>query len=168
MIRFLLSTLILLLCSCNEFEDQIEFQDEVYAARTTDIKALYSLESGKSYLSVYPEIYSISEHKKHSLTVIASIKNISLKDTLYIQKAEYYDTNAKLVHTYIDRPIYVSPLETIEIVIDEIDLTGGTGANFIFEWKIKPKSSEPFFEGIMISTYSTQGLSFTTQGKRIE
>ena len=52
-------------------------------------------------------------------------------------------------------------------MIDEIDREGGTGANFIFEWAIKRKSNEPIFESVMISTSGQQGLSFTTQGIRI-
>lgn len=124
--------------------------------------------SGKSYLSVYSQIYSISEHKTHDLTVTASLKNISLKDTVYITKAQYYDTHANPIRTYFDKPIFLAPLETVEIVIEEVDKEGGTGANFIFDWQIKPNTLEPYFEGIMISTLGQRGLSFTTQGKRIE
>jgi len=61
-----------------------------------------------------------------------------------------------------------SSLETVEIVIDQEDQTGGTGANFIFYWRTCSKKIEPLFEGVMISTYGQQGLSFTTQGKRIK
>ena len=58
-------------------------------------------------------------------------------------------------------------METVEIVIDENDKEGGTGANFHFDWRIKPLSNEPLFEAVMISSFG-QGLSFTTQGKRIK
>ncbi len=158
----------LLLSSCQEKNATDSPHHENFEKRTAKLNGLDSLESGKSYLSVYSQIYSLSEHKTHNLTVTASIRNIGLKDTLYITKAEYFDTRAKPIHTYFDKPIYLAPLETVEIVIEEVDKTGSTGANFIFDWKIKPKSTEPFFEGIMISTYGKQGLSFTTEGKRIE
>jgi len=36
-----------------------------------------------------------------------------------------------------------------------------------FDWKVKKQTPEPLFEGIMISTSGSHGLSFTTQGKRI-
>ena len=75
----------LLLFSCKEFAEQVKFQEEMYADRTVDSMTL-PMESNKSYRSVYPEIYSIPEHKKHNLTVIASIRIMSLTDTLYIQK----------------------------------------------------------------------------------
>ena len=158
-----------LITSCrNNNEGTHSPHQENFDKRTVTLKASDSLESGKTYLSVYSQIYSISQHKTLNLTVTASIKNISLKDTIYVTRAEYYDTHATPIRTYFDKPIFVAPMETIEIVIDEVDIEGGTGANFIFDWKIKPNSLEPYFEGIMISTLGQVGLSFTTQGKRIE
>jgi len=59
-------------------------------------------------------------------------------------------------------------METLEIVIAELDKKGGTGGNLIFEWGKKKTTSPPLFEAVMIATYGQQGLSFTTQGKRIE
>ena len=87
---------------------------------------------------------------------------------MYIIKAKYLDTNAKPLHTYFTQPIFVAPLETLEIVIDEVYHGKNSGASFIFDWMIKPTSKEPVFEGIMISTYGNQSLSFTTQGRRID
>lgn len=127
-----------------------------------------SLKSGTTYLSVYSNIYSQTEQTTHNLTVTVSMRNISRVDTIFIANAEYYDTEGKLIRTYFDKTIYLKPMETVEIVIDQEDSVGGTGGNFLFSWKIKPNSNEPFFEGVMISTYGQQGLSFTTQGKKIQ
>ena len=126
-----------------------------------------SLLKGASYLSVYSQIYSQTEHRTHDLTATISIRNINEKDTIFINKAEYFDASGKSIRTYFNKTIFISPLETLEIVIDEKDQAGGTGGNFIFYWAIKPQSNEPFFEGVMISTSGQQGISFTTQGKRM-
>lgn len=139
-----------------------------WAKRTLTKQPTDSLTQGVTYLSVYPEIYSQTEHKKHDLVVTASIRNINLNDTIYINKATYHDTKGKKVRTYFDKPIFITPLETVEIIINELDKTGGTGANFIFDWSTKTTSNEPLIEAVMISTYGQQGLSFTTQGKRIK
>lgn len=96
------------------------------------------------------------------------MRNTNLKDTIYITKADYFDTKGSLIRTYFDEPIYIKPMETVEIVIDEKDQSGGTGANFLFQWSMKHTSHEPYFEGVMISTSGQQGLSFTTQGRRVE
>ncbi|MBL7872282.1 MAG: DUF3124 domain-containing protein [Cyclobacteriaceae bacterium] len=127
-----------------------------------------SLTRGTTYLSVYSQIYSQSEHKTHDLTVTVSMRNTNPGDTLFIEKAEYFDTKGKSIRTYFDHPIFIAPMETVEIVIDEMDQEGGTGANFLFTWRIKPASGEPLFESVMISTSGQQGLSFTTQGRRIK
>lgn len=126
-----------------------------------------SLEAGHSYLSIYSKIYSNIEHRTHSLTATVSIRNVSQFDTVYLTKADYYDTNGNLLRTYLDHPNYVAPLETVEIVIAEKDDLGGSGANFLFDWAIHPGTPEPLFEGIMISTIGSQGLSFTTKGVRV-
>jgi hypothetical protein len=96
------------------------------------------------------------------------MRNTSDKDTIYLLRAEYYDTHGKSVRNYFDFPIYLAPMETTEIVIDEVDVSGGTGSNFIFEWKIPDNCPEPLFEGVMTSTIGQQGLSFTTLAKRIK
>ncbi|WP_037349048.1 DUF3124 domain-containing protein [Sediminibacter sp. Hel_I_10] len=163
-----LSTLILLICSCNEGREMSSIHPENWSKRTTTVPAKDSLESGTSYLSIYSQIYSTSEHKTHNLTAMVSLRNTSISDTIYILKAEYFDTHGKPVRTYFDNPIYLAPLETTEIIIDEVDITGGTGSNFIFEWKIPAGTPQPLFEGIMNSTMGQQGLSFATQAVRIK
>ncbi|MGB5555918.1 MAG: DUF3124 domain-containing protein [Flavobacteriaceae bacterium] len=160
--------LILFFISCDEKKEMSSINPENWSKRKADISKMDSLEYGKSYLSIYSQIYSQTEHKTHNLTAMVSLRNTSDLDTIYLLKAQYFDTYGKSVRTYFDKPIYLAPLETTEIIIDELDVEGGTGSNFIIEWKIPKNASEPLFEGIMNSTMSQQGLSFTTQGKRIK
>ena len=127
-----------------------------------------SLVSGSSYLSVYSQIYSTTEHKTHDLTATVSIRNISTSDTIFIKTADYYNTKGDLIRHYIKQPIFVKPMQTIEIVIDEKDKEGGTGANFMFDWMITKNTNPPYFEAVMISTSGQQGLSFTTQGLELK
>ena len=78
------------------------------------------------------------------------------------------DTDGISISNFFYLAIFVAPMATVQIIIDEKDKSGGTGANFIFDWMIKPDSNEPLFEAVMISTSGQQGLSFTTQGKRLK
>lgn len=159
---------VLVFLSCNEKKEISSTNPENWSKRTIDITRIDSLEYGKSYLSIYSQIYSFTEHKRHNLTSMVSMRNTSDLDTIYLLKAEYYDTHGKSVRKYFDEPIFLAPMETTEIIIDEIDNSGGTGSNFIFEWKIPKNCPEPLFEGVMTSTMGQQGLSFTTQAKRIK
>ena len=133
-----------------------------------DLEGQDSLQRGSTYLSVYSEIYSQTEHIKHPLTATISLRNTSHSDTVFVESADYYDTKGQRIRSYFSRPIYLSPMETVEIVIDQVDETGGSGANFLFQWQVKPGVPEPLFEGVMISTSGQQGLSFTTRGVRID
>ena len=145
----------------NHWEDH--YVDDEIARKKSD-----SLQTGTTYLSIYSHIYSFSLEKSHNLTAMVSLRNVSQTDTIYISKAYYYGTQGQLIRNYFKKPIYLKPLETVEIVIDETDEHGGSGANFIFEWTTKTTTSEPLFEAIMTSLRGSQGLSFTTQGRRIE
>lgn len=158
----------LLLNSCDSKKEASSINPENWKKRTINYSLNDSMESGTTYLSVYSHIYSLSEHITHDLTATISMRNINRYDTVFIQKAEYYSTKGELIRTYFDKLIFIAPLETVEIVIDQIDKEGGSGANFIFEWKMKHNLNEPFFESVMISTSGQQGISFTTQGRKIE
>jgi hypothetical protein len=165
---FLIFTFLFLAISCEENMEVSSVNPVNWAKRMANKSTTDSLLTGKTYLSVYSQIHSRTEHITHDLTVTVSMRNVSSKDTIFIEKAEYFNTEGKLIRTYFDKLIFIAPMETVEIVINEDDQDGGTGANFIFDWKIKPNSNTPFFEGIMISTSGTQGLSFTTQGRTIK
>lgn len=158
----------MLLISCDEPKEERSLNPDNWSKRAVEINPDDSLVNGKSYLSVYSQIYSLSEHKTQSLTAMISMRNTSETDTIYITRAEYFETHGESVRNYFEKPIYLAPLETTEIVIEEKDDSGGTGSNFIFEWKTPQNCPEPFFEGVMSSILSQQGLSFTTQGIRIE
>jgi hypothetical protein len=158
----------ILFFSCEEKREissinPVNWEDRIVKKPVSD-----SLKNGRSYLSVYSEIYSQTEHRTHDLTSTVSMRNMSSKDSIFINKAEYFNTEGKLIRTYFSHPIYIAPMETVEIVIDETDAEGGTGANFIFDWTTKENSPAPLFEGVMISTSGQQGISFTTQAVRIK
>ncbi|CAH8286368.1 uncharacterized protein DUF3124 [Mariniflexile fucanivorans] len=157
----------LFIYSCDESKVVSSIDATNWKKRTVTHSLSDSLVHGKTYLSVYSQIYSETEHRIHSLTATVSLRNININDTIFINKAIYYDTHGKAIRTYFDNPIYIAPMETVEIIIDESDKEGGTGANFLFDWSVKPNLNEPFFESVMISTSGQQGISFTTQGKII-
>ena len=119
------------------------------------------------YVSIYSDIYSESKESKFNLTATLSIRNTSLSDSLFIDDIDYYNSAGQLVRRYLDRPIFLSPMQSIEYVIEEGDTAGGTGANFLVRWGSTTGDIQPIFEGIMISTYGQQGISFRTSGRSI-
>jgi hypothetical protein len=122
---------------------------------------------GTTYLPVYSHIYYIHEHETFDLTITVSIRNVSMTDSIYILKADYYNTIGDNIRKYLKFPICIKPMETAEIIISEQDIEGGSGANFLFDWAIKNEKNPPLFEAVMISTYGQQGLSFVTRGLQV-
>lgn len=161
----IIASLFFLVLSCKTETHQEEDITPVnWKKRTTQLNPADSLATGSSYLSIYSRIYSVTEHRTINLTVTASIRNISSKDTIFITKSDYYNTEGDLIRSYHKDPVFLKPHETIEIIIDEKDTHGGSGANFIFEWAHPKNSPDPVFDAVMISTSGQQGISFTTQG----
>lgn len=161
------------LASCGDLDSYKKHEEEPlstvdWSDKEVNLKTIDSLVHGKSYLSVYSQVYSYTEHTSLDLTATVSIRNTNSNTKSYLLKADYYDTHGEKLHSYVDAPIALDELETLEIVIAEFDKKGGTGANFIFEWAVEPTGSKPIFEAVMISTYGQQGLSFITQGHQIE
>jgi hypothetical protein len=163
-----LFTLLLVFFSCSQTEKHSSFNPVNWEKRSISLDHADSLQRGSSYLSVYSEIYSSTQDRTYDLTATISIRNISMKDTIYILDAEYFNTQGDLIRAYFSKPVFVKPLETIEIVVDQNDRTGGTGANFIFHWAVPSGAPDPLFEAVMISTSGQQGLSFTTTGVKVD
>ncbi|MGB0837382.1 MAG: DUF3124 domain-containing protein [Flavobacteriaceae bacterium] len=155
---------VLILCSCSNPEKKLKLKPVDWKSRISTRSNLEALETGTTYLPAYSHIYHIHEDRSFPLTVTASIRNISPVDTVYLSKADYHHTGGKVIRQYIDQAIYIKPLETLEIVIQEKDQEGGSGANFIFDWHTKKGGNPPLFEAVMISTYGQQGISFITKG----
>ncbi|CAH0999188.1 hypothetical protein LEM8419_00485 [Neolewinella maritima] len=165
----LLSLLALLTVACDPPEQTVSsVNPNDWAARRATLPADTTLASGATYLSSYSQIYTETEHRLFDLTGTISIRNINLRDTVYITRAAYFGTGGQLVRDYFQDPIHLGPMETVSIIIDMRDRTGGTGDNFYFEWSTPRDVHEPLFEGVYISTYGQQGLSFSTRGVRVE
>jgi len=119
------------------------------------------------YVPAYSHIYSGNRETPFLLTVTLSIRNIDPNHQIKITIVDYYETQGKRLKKYIDRPAILNPLESLRYVIPEKDKAGGSGANFIVEWKSDKFVNPPIVESIMIGTQSQQGISFTSRGQTI-
>ncbi len=160
--------LLLLLAACGPEERVSSTSPEKWVVHNVQGTVPDSMTSGTTYLSIYSQIFSQNEHRTYELTATVSLRNVSRSDTIYITSAEYLDTAGDMIRSYFERPIFLLPLETVTIVIDDADKTGGSGANFLFDWQAPAATDEPIFEAVMISTSGQQGISFTTQGVKLK
>ena len=119
------------------------------------------------YVPVYSHIYIGDRESPFLLTVTLSIRNIDPHHQIKITIVDYYETQGKLLKKYLDKPVILKPLESIRYIIAEKDKSGGSGANFIVEWKSDKFVNPPIVESIMIGARSGQGISFSSRGQEI-
>lgn len=161
--------IIALFIACTEEKPQSIVQEVNWQEKVVDVPLSDSLQSGATYLSVYPQIYSKTEKTLYDLTVTVSIRNTSREYPIVIDAIDYYHTDGMAAKSYIDKSIAIQPMETIEVVLKEKeDGKGGTGANFMVDWRKQKEASKPFIEAVMISTSGQQGLSFTSRGIEVQ
>jgi hypothetical protein len=119
------------------------------------------------YVPVYSHIYSGDRERPVYLATTVSIRNTDPSSKIRLVTVDYYDSAGKLVRHYLEKPVDLAPLASIRYIVGESDKAGGSGANFIIRWESTKPVSAPIVEGIMISTASQLGISFTSRGQVI-
>jgi hypothetical protein len=153
-------------------EDRVRYEPpRAYAPPNLDSYAapnvaLTSLPIHKAnYVPVYSHIYH-DGGRPYLLETTLSIRNVDPSHPIYVSKVDYYDTEGKLAKKYIDRLIELSPLQTIEFLVERRDSTGGSGANFIVEWyAVTDKAHAPLIEAVMVGRSGTNAIAFVSKGE---
>jgi hypothetical protein len=128
----------------------------------------FRLSKGQTvYVPVYSNVFSGPKRRPFQLAATLSIRNTDLAASLRVSSIDYYDTNGKLVRRYLGKPLAVAPLGSSYVHIEEKDVSGGFGANFIVRWEADRIINAPIIECVMIGATSGQGISFVSPGHEI-
>ncbi len=121
------------------------------------------------YVPVYSNVYSGPQNRAVNLTAVVSIRNVDPESDIEVHRVDYYDTEGKFIKSYINQKINLKAFSVHEFIVDESDTSGGSGAKFIIEWRVKGDRpvNTPIVEAIMLTTRSGLGVSFVTRGKEI-
>ncbi|MDJ0809632.1 MAG: DUF3124 domain-containing protein [Desulfobacterales bacterium] len=119
------------------------------------------------YVPVYSHIYSGDRERPLYLAVTISIRNTDPNQAIRLTRVDYFDSEGKLLRGYLEKPTVLGPMASTRYIVGESDKAGGSGANFIVRWEADTPVSPPITEGIMISTASQLGISFTSPGQVI-
>ena len=161
--------LLSLFISCQSKESvqdtKINYPSHNYTYVTLDTATLKYKEI--VYVPVYSDIYHLDGTKRFLLTATVSVRNISLKDSLYVLNAVYNDSYGKLLRSFTSTPILMKPLESLEFVIEDKEDKGGAGASLILEWGGSRNACQMLIQSVMIGTTGQQGISFTSKGEVI-
>ncbi|WP_201568894.1 DUF3124 domain-containing protein [Psychrobacter sp. JCM 18900] len=116
------------------------------------------------YVPIYSDIYTDRDARKVLLSATLSVRNTTLKKSLYINKIDYYDTDGALVKSYLDKPIELPAMATLNYIVEKEENKGGSGANFIIEVEGIDETVKPVIEAVMIGNFSNKGFAFSTEG----
>jgi len=105
------------------------------------------------YLPVYSKIWHgdriEGQHPVDRLvSALVSVRNTSLKTPIKIISARYYNTDGKLLKEYLDKPVVVNAMGTLELFVERKESDGGSGANFILQWDSAVPTNPPVVEAI--------------------
>lgn len=116
------------------------------------------------YVPIYSDIYTDRENRKVLLSATLSVRNTTLKKSLYINKIDYYDTHGAFVKSYVTSPIELPAMATLNYIVEKEEDKGGSGANFIIEVEGIDETVAPVIEAIMVGNFSNKAFAFSTEG----
>ncbi|WP_445663975.1 DUF3124 domain-containing protein [Fodinibius sp. AD559] len=148
--------------------EQKSSSDVVLQQEPTDFKRKKSSVGQLVYVPVYSHIYQQNRQKTFNLTTTLSIRNADPYRPFTITEVAYYDSKGNLVQQYVDSTEKIRPLASTSYVIEETDLRGGVGANFLVRWSSQSPIYPPAVEAVNISTSQQQGISFLSVGRVLQ
>lgn len=119
------------------------------------------------YVPAYSNVFTGPRKIPFQLATTLSIRSTDLSAAIRISSIDYYDTSGRLIRRYLDKPVALGPLASTFIHIEEKDVSGGFGANFIVRWNSERVVNAPVIECVMIGATSGQGISFVSPGQEI-
>lgn len=135
-------------------------------SRAASAEALLS--AGQTvYVPVYSHIYSGPRKQPFQLSATLSIRNTDLQGSFRITAIEYYNNDGRLVRRFAPKPATLGPLASSHVHIEQNDVSGGFGANFIVRWDADRIINSPIIECVMIGSTVGQGISFVSSGQVI-
>ena len=120
------------------------------------------------YVPIYSSLYVSDNVRPISLAATLSLRNISEQHAIVVDAVEYYDSDGKLLETYLDAPAMLGAMMTAEFFISRFDRAGGSGANFIVRWSANTPGPDLLVEAVQQGRDGAAGVSFVTEGRVVE
>ncbi|MBB6462715.1 DUF3124 domain-containing protein [Flammeovirga kamogawensis] len=123
----------------------------------------------KRYVPAYSNIYYKSKSTYIYCTVVMSIRNTSMTESIYLNEVDYYNSYGIKIESLIEKKNKLRPLETREFIIDFKDQKGGSGANFIVSYGAKNELKDlPIIEAITIGHHGNNGFTFNSNSQVLQ
>jgi hypothetical protein len=112
------------------------------------------------YAAAYSYVLMGTGKHKYLVTSTLVIRNIDPVNTIIVTTADYRDSSGGHLRHYVEEPVAVGPLASIEFVVQESDVTGGHSPSFIVRWRASTTVIAPVVESLVIGGRGGQGVSF--------
>lgn len=122
---------------------------------------------GRTFVALHSTLVGQGGMKYLNFSGALSIHNASAANLLVIEKIDYRDGAGRIVESYVTKPLALQPFASLQVLIAQDDVRGGTGASFVVDWAAADSAEEPVIEALMTATAGTQGFSFLSQGRRL-
>lgn len=133
-----------------------------------------ALSAGQTlYLPIYSHLYHGDVHPKTgkpSETLVSthvSIRNTDPANALKVSSARYYNTEGRLLREFLLQAQTIPPLGTFELYVPRSDSSGGSGANFMIDWKAEKAINPPLIEALHADIREARTLLFVTTARPI-
>jgi len=140
---------------------------QIFAASLTAVPAEPLTVGGSFYVPAYSSVWISQGKVRADFSVTLSIHNASETKPLVIRRVAYFDGSGKMVESYLKGPVALKPFATIEAFVPNIDVRGGTGANFVVDWAASGEIAEPVMEALMLGSFASGHYAFISQGRPI-
>ena len=116
------------------------------------------------YVPAYSSIRSLEGKGELKLSINLSVRNTDPDHSIILSYVDFYNTLGKRSKQFLNQPVQIGPMATLDFHITQSDTIGGSGANFYLEWIADTTVYEPVIEAIMLGSAGTQGYSWTSSG----
>ena len=116
-----------------------------------------------TYVPAYSDIY-LFEGGSIPLAINLSIRNTDREQPIYLKNISYYGAEGERIEAILSTPWKLAPMATATYTIDQHDMRGNIGANFMIDWTAPSNASPPLTETVMAGYRGAKGLSLTSRG----
>ena len=159
--------LLVIVTGCTHEESKLQATDRTYHYIETSELPAFSM-TRTLYIPAYSNLYYYEGNDKSYLTVVLSLRNTDFDQTIYITTADYYNSDGERIRRYLEQPLEIGPMKSIEYIVERDEKEGGAGANFIVEYgSADSLVNKPVVESIMIGSNGHHGFAFSSQAVEI-
>ena len=119
-----------------------------------------------TYVPSYSHVYR-NNGRPLLLESTLSIRNTDPQYAMRVHKVEYYDSNGKMLRSFVEKTVSLSQLSSLEFLKEKMNEKGGFGAFFVVLWSSDNPLAEPVIESVMIESSPHKQISFVSEGRTL-